>query len=273
LRLKGHVLHFQFPSSEEEWREIGRGFHERWNFPNCLGAIDGKHIAIVPPPESGSYFFNYKKYHSQVLLGIADYDYKLIYFSFGVNGRVSDGGVLNLCDINEKILNKTLSIPEPTLVDGTLLPYVFIGDEAFELRENLMKPFNANVLTNERRICNYRFSRARRIIENVFGILVARFGILQKAINLRLDRITDVVLACCVLHNFLREMSPNKYTPYDCLDEENEGVITPGLRIDPSRNLQRNRKGARSQSGKNVREKFVQYFNGNGSVPWQDNYA
>ena len=101
------------------------------------------------------------------------------------------------------MVNKTLCIPEPTMVDGTLLPYVFIGDEAFELREDLMKPFNASVLNYERRICNYRFSRARRIIENVFGILVARFGVFQKPINMRLDRISDVVLACCALHNFL----------------------------------------------------------------------
>ncbi|KAG8248856.1 hypothetical protein J6590_032430 [Homalodisca vitripennis] len=90
-----------------------------------------------------------------------DYNYRLIYFSFGVNGRVSYGGVLACCDINEKMLEKTLSVPKPTMVDGTLLPYEFIADEAFELRDDLMKPFNASVLNHERRICNYRFSRAR----------------------------------------------------------------------------------------------------------------
>lgn len=87
-------------------------------------------------------------------MGIADYNYKFVYFSFGVNGRVSDGGVLECCDINEKMINNTISIPEPTMVDGSLLPYVFIGDEAFELRDNLMKPFNGSVLNYERRICN-----------------------------------------------------------------------------------------------------------------------
>lgn len=206
-------------------------------------------------------------------MGIADYNYKLVYFSFGVNGRVSDGGVLASCDINDKMLNKTLSIPEPTVVDGTLLPYVFIGDEAFELRENLMKPFNASVLNYERRICNYRFSRARRIIENVFGILVARFGVFQKAINMRLDRISDIVLACCALHNFLREMSPNKYTPSDCFDEENDGELNLGLRMEPRRKLQRNRKGASRKDGKSTRDKFVEYFNGPGKVTWQDKYV
>ncbi|KAG8260895.1 hypothetical protein J6590_086397 [Homalodisca vitripennis] len=122
---------------------------------------------------------------------------------------------------------------------------VFIGDEAFELRENLMKPFNA----------------------------IARFGVLQKPITLRLDRISDVVLACCTLHNFLRATSPNKYTPSDCLDKESEGVLIPGLRMEERRKLQRNRKRAKETNGKKTRDAFVKYFNGNGKVEWQDRYA
>lgn len=70
----------------------GADFEKRWNFPNCLGAVDGKHIKIKPPPESGSYFFKYKHFHGQVLMAIANYD--LIYFHFGTNGRVSDGEAL-----------------------------------------------------------------------------------------------------------------------------------------------------------------------------------
>lgn len=155
----------------------------------------------------------------------------------------------------------------------TIRPYVFIADEAFELTDTIMKPFNSSVLNRDRRICNYRFSRARRIIENVFSILVARFGVLQKPINMRLDRISDIVLACCALHNFLRHTSPNKYTPLDCLDQENDGVINTGLRVDTNVNLQRNRKGTSGKVGKITRDKFVQYFNRNGKVPWQDKYV
>jgi hypothetical protein len=46
------------------------------NFPNCLGAVDDKHVAIVPQPGAVSYFFNYKSYNSQVLIGIADSNYE-----------------------------------------------------------------------------------------------------------------------------------------------------------------------------------------------------
>lgn len=34
------------PPSEEEWYKIAEGFANTWQFPNCIGAIDGKHIQI-----------------------------------------------------------------------------------------------------------------------------------------------------------------------------------------------------------------------------------
>ena len=45
--------------SEDKWKSIADEFHERWNFPNCIGAIDGKHVMIQCPFNSGSLFYNY----------------------------------------------------------------------------------------------------------------------------------------------------------------------------------------------------------------------
>jgi hypothetical protein len=78
------------------------------NFPNCFGAVVGKHVAIVLPPRAGSYFFNYKGYDSQVLIGIADSNYEFIFFHFGTNGRVSDGEVLEYTDFYEELQNECL---------------------------------------------------------------------------------------------------------------------------------------------------------------------
>ncbi len=35
---------FQCPDTVEEWQQIAIGFKAQWNFSNCLGALDGKHI-------------------------------------------------------------------------------------------------------------------------------------------------------------------------------------------------------------------------------------
>lgn len=63
------------PSTHEEWNTTINGFNEKWNFPSCCGAIDGKHVLIEAPPNSGSQFFNYKGSHSVVLLAAVDHNY------------------------------------------------------------------------------------------------------------------------------------------------------------------------------------------------------
>jgi len=265
----------QFPASERVWERIAKVFEVKFNFPNCLGAVDGKPVAIVPPPGAGSYFFNYKGYNSEVLIGIADSNYEFIYFSFGTNGRVSDWGVLEYTDFYDKLQTECLKIPESSDVKGKKLPYVFIGDEAFSLRKAFLKPYSVQQLTRERKIFNYRLCRARRIIENVFGILVARFGIFKTHIIIKLDNIKDVVMASCALHSFLRRTSPDTYTPPECFDTEDlqNGTVTAGLRSNPSSmaKLKRGNNRNRQLTGKEVRSQFVEYFNGEGKVPWQDN--
>nr|XP_036216170.1 protein ANTAGONIST OF LIKE HETEROCHROMATIN PROTEIN 1-like [Bactrocera oleae] len=81
------------PKREEEWKTIASKFYELWNFPNCLGAVDGKHVNITKPPHSGAYYFNYKKTYSIVLMAIVNAKYQFIMVEAGANGRVSAGGV------------------------------------------------------------------------------------------------------------------------------------------------------------------------------------
>ena len=46
------------PSTSEDWKKLADGFLKKWNFPNCVAAIDGKHISIRKPASSdGLYYF------------------------------------------------------------------------------------------------------------------------------------------------------------------------------------------------------------------------
>lgn len=73
--------------TQEMWLSIANEFYTNWNFPNCLGALDGKHVTIQAPASSGSMFFYYKKTFSIVLLALVDARYNFIAVSVGSYGK------------------------------------------------------------------------------------------------------------------------------------------------------------------------------------------
>ncbi|XP_039948597.1 protein ANTAGONIST OF LIKE HETEROCHROMATIN PROTEIN 1-like [Bactrocera tryoni] len=89
--------YLKIPSTKEEWAEVASKFDLLWNFPNCIGAVDGKHVVMIAPAKSGSTFYNYKGTHSIVLMAVVDASYKYLYIDVGCNGRISDGGIFSKC--------------------------------------------------------------------------------------------------------------------------------------------------------------------------------
>jgi hypothetical protein len=128
--------------------------------------------------------------------------------------------VISNTNFFERLTEDKLNIPTPDKISNTqrVLPYVFVGDEAFAMRPDFLKPYSRDQLNTETKIFNYRMSRARRVIENTFGIMGSRFRLLQRVINLDVENIDIVVMACCVMHNFLRKTCPQHYIAPETLD-------------------------------------------------------
>ena len=159
------------PSSKQEWLEISKKFETRRNYPHALGAMDGKHVTIRRPSNAGSYYYNYRHTHSIILLAIAGPEYECLCADIGSNDRVNDSGVWNKSSLLHAIQNGSVKLPkDDALPNGVIAPYVFVGDDAFALKKFMMKPYPQQNLTADKRVYNYRHSRARRISDNLFGI-------------------------------------------------------------------------------------------------------
>ena len=96
-----------------------------------------------------------------------------------------------------------LQTPRPLPGREVNIPFVLVADDAFRMQTNLLKPYPGRHLSAGQRIFNYRLLRARRIIENAFGIMMKRFEVFSSPIKLNANKTTRVTLACCALHNFL----------------------------------------------------------------------
>jgi hypothetical protein len=79
--------------NEGKWRSIAQGFNKHANFPNCVGAVDGKLIHIEKLERSESLYFNYKHYCSIVLLAVADSNFGFVYADAGSYGKDSDASI------------------------------------------------------------------------------------------------------------------------------------------------------------------------------------
>lgn len=181
-----------------------------------MGAIDGKHIKIQSPINSGSEFYNYKHNFSIILLAVADSDYNFLFADEGTHGRMSDGGVFNDSMLFNKIYGPDSHFPQDApLPDRHLpVPYVFVADGAFALSKRIMKPFPGTPLVgSQNRKFNSRLSRARVVIECAFGIMTSVFGVLKTNMLLQPEKASIVTLTCVVLHNFLKK-SQHSYRMY-----------------------------------------------------------
>jgi len=271
----------------EDWYQYAHDFQELWNMPNCFGAIDGKHIVIQAPYNSGSNYFNYKKTFSIVLMAVCNAKYVFTLVDVGAFGSQSDGGVFKESIFGVSLDNYELGIPGDSCLPGTDIkfPHYLVGDEAFPLKKYIMRPYPGVNLNKTQKIFNYRLSRARRIIENSFGILASRWRIFRTTIIADVHTAEWIVCAGLCLHNFLRiselaERSENAtYCPTNYADTwDNQGYVISGKWREGEENITlRNmgRMGANNATRKNIslRDILADYLiSPEGAVSWQEPY-
>lgn len=211
-------------------------------------------------------------------MAICDASYKFILADVGQKGSGNDAGIWELSQFCNGLEQGNINLPQhctlPNDRSGKLFPHMLLGDEAFPLRTFLMRPYPGRVLDDiSRRIFNYRLSRARRVIENCFGILTQRWRLLMRPIIAHREKATKLVQAMCALHNYLCVTQDANYIPAGFADGVGRGgelrngfwrqeAIPPLNGLDT---VNRSMPGAALE----IRERMREYFSGDGSTDWQ----
>lgn len=253
--------------TEEMWKAVAIGFNEMWNFPNCVGALDGKHITIQAPSNSGSLYFNYKKNFSIVLLALVDANCNFLVVDVGAYGKSSDGGIFANSNLGQKLEKGAMNLPKdaPLPNSNITAPFVIVGDEAFPLKAYLMRPYPRNDnLSDIKRNFNYRLCRARRTVENAFGILTQKFRIYNRRIQASPENADYIILSTCILHNFIRKYEGYGLRMAEASRDSRNNEDRDGLSRLPLQG------GNATKNAFDVRDLFKDYFNSEyGSVSWE----
>ena len=183
------------------------------------------------------------------------------------SGRSSDSGIFASSHFGIAFEEKTLNLPKSSFLPNTRIdfPYVLVGDEAFPLKDYLMRPYPKEVLDDAKRIFGYRLSRARRTIENVFGICSSRFRVLRKPIIGDVKNVISITKAVVSLHNYLINETRYISGPMEegmAGDQNLQESFLPFRQVDSNNS---------TKTAKQIREMLVDYFVSDaGRVTWQN---
>ncbi|XP_071937454.1 protein ALP1-like [Coffea arabica] len=183
-------------------RILNNGLLMPW-FRDCVGALDGTHVSAWCRAEVRERFRNRHGDLSQNILAACDHDMRFVFVRVGWEGSAHDARILQ-----ETLLDPGSGFPMPP--QGKY----YAVDAAYRNMPGFMAPFRGARGTPHERaakaLFNRRHASVRNIIERTFGVLKKRFPILKGPMqNYLIATQNNIVLACCALHNFMRDYVPN----------------------------------------------------------------
>lgn len=187
----------------EKFKKTAAKYHNIWNFSQCLGAIDGKHVRIICPAHADTKYFNCKSYYSILLPEEADATYEFTTIDVGGYDMQSDGDTFRSSRVFQVMRNKNLSLPPDECLPcaNISVPYVFVADEECPLLDNSLKPFSGENLDPDDVYFNKQLYKCRKTIESAFGILYSK----NVCRNNWRKQVAKIVKATCVLKNVIIE--------------------------------------------------------------------
>ena len=208
------------------------------------------------------------------------FSWQYVIRNIGDSGNQSDGSVFANSFLGHAIENDMLNISKlsPLPNSETWLPFVFVGDDTFELKENMMKPYPSQNRILEEKVFDYRLSRTGKIIKNSFGIATARFRIFRRPVNAKVSTVKSETKAIVGLHNFFMKKNhagDNQYCPPNYIGREGNDHVLPGdwrqeqNHISGLKDVRRNGSNNYSKTANVIRDKFKNYFVNECAVDWQ----
>ncbi|XP_071924744.1 uncharacterized protein [Coffea arabica] len=201
---------------------------------DCIGAIDGTHIPACVPRRQQVAYTNRHGVQSQNVLAVCDHDMRFIYVYAGWEGSAHDARVL------DGALTGPNHFPVPPTGKYYLVDFVYRNLPGFlppyRGRQADVSGRRRGRFATAKELFNYQHSALRNVIERSFGVLKRRFAILRGAVpNYMMTTQINVVIACCAVHNFIRDQQPNDmyFANPDEGDPTSHGAIPPYPEIQP----------------------------------------
>ncbi|KAG6518765.1 hypothetical protein ZIOFF_022246 [Zingiber officinale] len=204
---------------------IAAPMKRKW-LKGCLGALDGTYIPVHVPIQDKAKYRTRKGTIAVNVLGVCDRNMNFIYVLTGWEGSAADARVLR----DALTRDDSLKVPRGCY---------YLCDNGYAIVEGFLTPYRrvryhrdvwgnrAVGLQNYKELFNWRHSQACNVIKRAFGLLKKRWVILRSPSFYPLKAQNKIIMACMLLHNFIRSQMPN-----DPMEEVDKDVGSPSHDIE-----------------------------------------